>query len=73
MKSLLEGFHQLSEAEKLVFFKTIMPELCSIFRKDPKKMMAEMKPLCQEMMQGCDFDPQQMMRMMGQGEKSSGQ
>jgi hypothetical protein len=65
MKNLLEGFNRLNDAEKLDFFKALMPELCAVFRRDPQKLMAEMKPLCQEMMQGCGFDPQQMMRMMG--------
>ncbi len=73
MENLVERFNQLDDMEKLAFFKEVMPDLCAIFRKDPQKVMAEMKPLCQEMMQGCNFDPQKMMQMMGQGSKPSSQ
>lgn len=61
---LAKTFEQLSESEKLAAVKQIMPSICELFRKDPQRMMVEMMPLCREMMQECDFDPQMMMQMM---------
>ena len=67
---LAKTFEQLSETEKLAAFKQIMPSVCELFRKDPQRMMTEMMPLCREMMQGCDFDPQMMMQMMAKMKQS---
>jgi hypothetical protein len=37
-----------------------MPILCEVFREDPQKMMAEMMPLCREMMESCGMDMEKM-------------
>jgi len=43
----------------------VMPSFCEIFSKNPEKMMAEMMPLCRDMMKSCNMDMQGMMKMMG--------
>jgi membrane protein insertase Oxa1/YidC/SpoIIIJ len=62
---LTAQFQKLSATEKIAFFKTVMPTLCELFKNDPQRMMAEMMPLCREMMQSCSADmPQVMWQMM---------
>ncbi|MCX5805424.1 MAG: hypothetical protein NT010_05050 [Proteobacteria bacterium] len=62
---LKEKFNKLTDEEKIVFMKSIMPSFCGIFGKNPQKMMTEMMPLCGEMMKSCNMDIQGMMKMMG--------
>jgi hypothetical protein len=64
VEEMTQDFRQLSEADKLDFFKAIMPSICEMFRRDPQKMMGEMMPLCREMMQSCGMDMDQIRRMM---------
>jgi hypothetical protein len=66
---LVSAFQQLPEDEQLALFKRIMPTVCELFQSDPQRMMAEMMPLCREMMQGCGIDPQAMMSMMAKMNK----
>lgn len=62
---LVEAFKELSEDDQLAMVKKIMPSVCGMFQKNPQKMMAEMMPLCSDMMQGCGMDMGKMMNMMG--------
>jgi hypothetical protein len=73
-EELKDKFSKLTEEEKVAFMKSIMPSFCDIFRKNPKKMMAEMMPFCRDMMQSCNMDMQGMMKMMGKmgGAKDTG-
>lgn len=63
-EDLKNSFDSLSADDKITFLQTIMPSVCDLFREDPQRMMAEMMPLCRQMMEGCDVDMQQMMAMM---------
>jgi hypothetical protein len=63
-EDLKNSFDNLSAEDKIAFLKTIMPDICALFREEPRRMMAEMMPLCRQMMEGCDVDMQQMMSMM---------
>jgi hypothetical protein len=62
---LKDKFGRLTDEEKIAFVKSVMPSFCEIFSKNPEKMMAEMMPLCGEMMKSCNMDMQGMMKMMG--------
>ncbi len=62
---LKEKFMGLTDEEKIAFIKSVMPSICEIFSKSPQKMMADMMPMCQEMMKSCNMDMQGMMKMMG--------
>ncbi|WP_027389595.1 hypothetical protein [Chrysiogenes arsenatis] len=57
-------FGNLSADEKITFLQSIMPEVCTLFSENPQRMMAEMMPLCRQMMEGCGMDMAQMMTMM---------
>jgi hypothetical protein len=63
---LARHFDQLSATDQKEFFRRVMATLCERFKSEPQQMMAEMMPLCREMMQGCGMDPQKMMGMMAQ-------
>ncbi len=62
---LRDKFNRLTDEEKLLFMKSVMPSFCEIFGKNPERMMAEMMPLCRGMMKSCNMDMQGMMKMMG--------
>jgi hypothetical protein len=62
---LKDKFSRLTDEEKLAFMKSVMPSFCEEFNKNPEKMMAEMMPLCRDMMKSCNMDMQGMMKMMG--------
>jgi hypothetical protein len=47
---LKDKFSRLTDEEKVVFMKSVMPSFCEIFSKNPEKMMKEMMPLCRDMM-----------------------
>ncbi len=64
-EELKDKFNKLTDEEKLIFMKSVMPSFCGIFAKDPRKMMSEMMPMCQDMMKSCNMDMQGMMKMMG--------
>lgn len=68
---LKDKFGRLTDEEKIAFVKSVMPSFCEIFSKNPEKMMAEMMPLCGEMMKSCNMDMQGMMKMMGKMGKNS--
>ncbi len=70
---LVKAFEQLPENEQKEVFKRIMSTMCGQFRQNPQQMMAEMMPLCREMMQGCGVDPGQMMEMMQKMREKSSQ
>ena len=63
-EELKDQFSRLTDEEKVAFMKSVMPSFCEIFSKNPEKMMAEMMPLCREMMKACNMDMQGMMKMM---------
>ena len=65
IEDLKYKFDNLGDEEKIGFMKLIMPSFKEIFRKNPKKMMAEMMPFCGDMMKSCGMDMQGMMKMMG--------
>lgn len=65
MEELWDKFNSLSDEQKIAFMKSIMPSFCGIFSKNPEKMMAEMMPLCRDMMKSCNMDMRGMMKMMG--------
>ena len=56
MKDLLNQFKALTNDEKLAFMKEAMPYTAEIFSNDPQKMMAEMMPLCMNMMKSKGMD-----------------
>ncbi len=62
---LKDKFSRLTDEEKVAFMKSVMPSFCEIFSKNPEKMMAEVMPLCRNMMKSCNMDMQGMMKMMG--------
>jgi hypothetical protein len=57
---LKEKFSSLTNEEKMIFMKSIMPSFCETFSKNPQNMML----FCQEMMKSCAMDMQGMMKMM---------
>lgn len=59
-KELKEEFDKLTDEEKTVFMKSVMPSFCQGFGKNPEKMM----PFCRDMMKSFNMDMQGMMRMM---------
>ena len=65
IEDLRHKFDNLDDEEKIAFMKSVMPSFCEIFSKNPEKMMAEMMPLCRDMMKVCNMDMQGMMKMMG--------
>ncbi len=60
VNELKENFSSLTNEEKLIFVKSIMPSFCETFSKNPQNMML----FCQEMMKSCAMDMQGMMKMM---------
>jgi hypothetical protein len=62
---LKDRFNSLTDEEKIAFMKSVMPSFCEIFGKNPEKMMAEMMPLCRDVMKSCNMDMQGMMKRMG--------
>lgn len=67
VEELEDRFSRLTDEEKLVFMKSVMPSFCEIFGKNPEKMMSEMMPMCREMIKSCNMDMQGMMKGMGMG------
>jgi len=69
MQNLLNRFKALADNEKIDFMKEAMPLMAEVFGKDPQKMMAEMMPICMNMMtsRGMDMDRMRAMikNMMG--------
>jgi hypothetical protein len=65
IEDLIHKFGNLGEEEKIEFMKSVMPSFCEIFSKNPEKMMAEMMPPCEGMMNTCNMDMQGMMKMTG--------
>ncbi len=61
---LKDNFSKLTDEEKLAFMKSLMPAFRELFTRNPQKMMAEMMPVCQEIMKSCTMDMQGMMNMM---------
>lgn len=59
-EELKERFESLSNEDKLLFMRSIMPSFCEAFRKSPQNMMQ----FCQEMMKSCGMDMQSMMKNM---------
>jgi len=64
MENLLNQFKALSKEEKLAFMKEAMPYMAEIFANDPQKMMAEMMPLCMNMMKSKGMDMDRMRTLM---------
>lgn len=64
MQNLLDQFKSLSDDEKLAFMKAAMADMAEIFKNDPQKMMAEMMPVCMNMMKSKGMDMETMMRTM---------
>lgn len=64
LDDLVQEFNQLSEEEQRSFLTRIMPAVRRLFINDPRRMMDEMMPFCQEMMSepGCDMNG--MMEML---------
>jgi len=69
LDELVQEFNQLSEEEQKSFLTRIMPAVRRLFLNDPRRMMEEMMPFCQEMMSkpGCDMSG--MMEMMSASKK----
>jgi hypothetical protein len=65
IEDLKHKFDSLGDEEKIEFMKLIIPSFREIFSNNPQKMMAEMMPLCGEMMKSFNMDMQGMMKMMG--------
>ncbi|MCX5830292.1 MAG: hypothetical protein NT140_00100 [Deltaproteobacteria bacterium] len=59
---LKDMFSRLTDEEKVVFMKSVMPSFCEIFSKNPEKMMKEMMLLCRDMMKSGMMDMQGMMK-----------
>ncbi len=66
-EELKDKFNKLTDEEKMIFMKSVMPSFCEAFSKNPQKMMEEMMPMCRQMMKSCNMDMQAMMRKMGMG------
>lgn len=64
-EELKDKFNKLTDEEKVIFMKAVMPSFCEAFSRTPQKMMEEMMPMCRQMMKSCNMDMQGMMRMMG--------
>ena len=64
MENLLNQFKALSEDEKIAFMKEAMAEMAEIFKNDPQKMMAQMMPVCMNMMKSKGMDMDRMRTMM---------
>ena len=64
MQNLLNQFKALTKDEKIAFMKEAMAEMAEIFRNDPQKMMAEMMPVCMNMMKSKGMDMDRMRAMM---------
>ena len=64
MQNLLDQFKALPDEEKLAFMKSAMPCMAEIFKNDPQKMMAEMMPVCMNVMKSKGMDMDAMMRSM---------
>jgi hypothetical protein len=57
---LKEKFRSLTNEDKSIFMKSIMPSFCETLSKNPQSMML----FCQEMMKSSAIDMQGMMKMM---------
>lgn len=64
MQNLLNQFKALTDDEKLAFMKEAMPYMAEIFKNDPQKMMAEMMPVCMNVMKSKGMDMDRMRTMM---------
>ena len=64
MENLLKQFKALSDDEKIAFMKEAMAEMAEIFKNDPQKMMAQMMPVCMNMMKSKGMDMDRMRTMM---------
>jgi len=64
MQNLLNQFKTLNNEKKIAFMKEAMPYMAEIFANDPQKMMAEMMPLCMNMMKSKGMDMDRMRSMM---------
>jgi len=64
MKSVLEQFKAFTKEERIAFMKEAMPLMLEDFGRDPKKMMAEMMPVCMNMMGSTGFGMDRMRDMM---------
>ena len=64
MENFLNQFKALNNEQKLAFMKEAMPYMAEIFKNDPQKMMAEMMPLCMNVMRPKGFEMDKMRAMM---------
>ena len=64
MENLLKQFKALSDDEKIAFMKEAMAEMAEIFKNDPRKMMAQVMPVCMNMMRSKGMDMDRMRTMM---------
>lgn len=64
MQDLLNQFKALTDDQKLAFMKEAMPFMAEIFKNNPQKMMAEMMPVCMNMMKSKGMDMDMMRAMM---------
>ncbi len=64
MENLLKQFKALSDDEKIAFMKEAMAEMAEIFKNDPQKMMAQVMPVCMNMMKSKGMDMDRMRTMM---------
>jgi len=64
MQNLLNQFKALTDDEKLAFMKEAMADMAEIFKNDPQKMMAQMMPVCMNMMKSKGMNMEVMMRSM---------
>lgn len=60
----MNQFKALTDDQKLAFMKEAMPLMAEIFQKDPQKMMAQMMPVCMNMMKSKGMDMDMMRTMM---------
>ena len=54
---LKDKFSKLTDEEKVAFMKSVMPSFCEIFSKNPEMMMAELMPLCLDIIRGFSLNP----------------
>jgi len=64
IEKLVNDFKALTNEEKLAFMKEAMPYMAEIFKNDPQKMMAEMMPVCMNMMKSKGMYMDTMRTMM---------
>ncbi len=63
MEELVNKFNQLTDDEKIEFFKTILPTTFETFKGNPQKLMSEILPLVMVEFKKSGIDLNQLLAM----------